>query len=1047
MTDFNHLSKDVSELLSRITRNNTILENSGSESTLETTIVIIPTLAERKFTEKAKLILESVVKKLDSENFWQNVYFLEAVSAMCLRGIESEDSEERIRNSVEQVIKLSKNKELEYILRAARSIVIAGLALKDSEVVENGLIQARSAVENGNEWSENYDKALNGLLALADLYKISNDEATYSIIQERLQTLDVNSASLIKKTTEPDLLARSGVILEKLGEIDEAGLIYSHLVKAFSPDELSSSALKFRIELGARLFGELEKKNVEFESNDAPVNVKVETEEKYTQVELPAEKAGRFEQPLISAVVIQEDSPEGVTESVSALLGQSVIPDEMVIVWTDKGRNLNLPDYNGSLVQITTEKKTFSSTTWKLGIAASTGKWLWMLRAGTKPESDVLEKIVPFRSDEDIDAIHLSKSKGDLKPILDSLSISPALESERVLVKKETFSGISSDVRVRSYAFWAMSIEKLKDAVWKEVIYKTGDPFISNQHEQDRYLLGDSSEIYRNFKATCPEDRKARQLFIDKTRTSFYDFLKNKSIPLVSIIIDTMGEKASDLKTLESVLANTSSIPFEVITSTTREHSENFIDSINELGIMNVRVENSEMLAENRNKAALEAKGEYLVFVSDGILVQENWLNHLIQPLENDHSIGIAGGLVYTNAGTILHAGVAFSGNSNPHRIHYGGSILQGATQKERRFQAIDDDFLMIRRELFEKLEGFDTCFDSPLFSYDFCLTARCTGVGVTFIPKSRALKAVVSEIITNDEWDNKWGGRIEEDLHVYAKLDGYDLEEHENNLKMKPKGKQIPVKSVPEVENQGNPIDRAKIIHKQPENSEKEFVQLLVKAESHLKDGSYDKAEHTLNMARSQVNGNVSNRVQYWTLLGDARFRLEKPDEAYKCYRKAIDDDPDAQRAWIGIGTYHLIQGELEKAEEIFDKVITKNPDNLRGYLGKGNVKLQKQLPQDALHSFQKAAVLDPGYRPTIVGLVAAALQAEKMQEALPSLEKYLEIHTDDMEARFHLAAIYYGTSRLDSALEEASKVLDANPDHQGAKELMIHLKESAEE
>ena len=214
-----------------------------------------------------------------------------------------------------------------------------------------------------------------------------------------------------------------------------------------------------------------------------------------------------------------------------------------------------------------------------------------------------------------------------------------------------------------------------------------------------------------------------------------------------------------------------------------------------------------------------------------------------------------------------------------------------------------------------------------------------------------------------------------------------------------------------------------------------------ITRADSFFKSGDYSNAEETLVSMQSVLNGHVEERVTFWTLLGDARFRQDKPDEAYQCYRKAVNDDPSAERAWIGIGTYHMIKDELEDARLIFTRILELNPVNQRGHLGLGNSYLKEERPADALPHFKEAVRLDPRYRHAVVGLVAAAVQAEKMEEAVQGLVRYLDEKPEDVEVRFHLAAIYFGTSQGDLAKDHAEQVIQANPEHTGAQQILAHL------
>ncbi len=215
----------------------------------------------------------------------------------------------------------------------------------------------------------------------------------------------------------------------------------------------------------------------------------------------------------------------------------------------------------------------------------------------------------------------------------------------------------------------------------------------------------------------------------------------------------------------------------------------------------------------------------------------------------------------------------------------------------------------------------------------------------------------------------------------------------------------------------------------------------LLAQADALIKEGDYSSAESALVEMQPALNGHVAERVIFWTLLGDARFRQDRPDEAFQCYQKAVKDDASAERAWIGIGTYHMIKDELEQARSIFSRVVELNPSNQRGHLGLGNSFLKEEKPGEALQHFQQALSHNPAFRHAVVGLVAAAVQSEKMSEAVSGLSTYLEHCPEDVEARFHLAAIYFGTNQAALAKNEAETVLKVNPNHDGARQIIAHL------
>jgi len=223
-------------------------------------------------------------------------------------------------------------------------------------------------------------------------------------------------------------------------------------------------------------------------------------------------------------------------------------------------------------------------------------------------------------------------------------------------------------------------------------------------------------------------------------------------------------------------------------------------------------------------------------------------------------------------------------------------------------------------------------------------------------------------------------------------------------------------------------------------------IADMLVKADALIKGGDYSDAESELLEMQSSLNGCKHEYVTFWTLLGDATFRQNRPKEAYQCYIKAVKDDASAERAWVGIGAYHLISEELEEAHSIFKRVTSLNPVNSRGHLGLGNTFLKEDKPTEAIPHFKEALRIDQGFRHAVIGLVAAAVQAEKMEDAIHGLTGYLNERPEDVEVRFHLAAIYFGTNQTKLASEHAIEVLKVNPDHSGAQQIMSHLAGSAQ-
>ncbi|MGH9942235.1 MAG: glycosyltransferase [Pyrinomonadaceae bacterium] len=142
------------------------------------------------------------------------------------------------------------------------------------------------------------------------------------------------------------------------------------------------------------------------------------------------------------------------------------------------------------------------------------------------------------------------------------------------------------------------------------------------------------------------------------------------------------------------------------------------------------------------NQGAARARGRYLVFLNNDTVVLPGWLEHLIGTTEGDASVGAVGSLFLYPDGTVQEAGAIVWQRGEA--FHYG----RGKSAEDRRLNfAREVDYcsgasLLIRRELFERLGGFD-CRSAPA-SYedvDLCMGVRSLGFKVIYQPMSRLVR------------------------------------------------------------------------------------------------------------------------------------------------------------------------------------------------------------------------------------------------------------------------------------------------------------------
>jgi GT2 family glycosyltransferase len=213
--------------------------------------------------------------------------------------------------------------------------------------------------------------------------------------------------------------------------------------------------------------------------------------------------------------------------------------------------------------------------------------------------------------------------------------------------------------------------------------------------------------------------------------------------PKLSILVISYNTREMTLDCLRSIAVETR-IPHEVI----------LLDNVSPDGsaaavaeaFPQVRLIASEVnhgFAKGNNIAARAARGEYLLLLNPDTLVLDGAIDKLLAFAERAPEAGIWGGRTLTRAGVLdpicafddqtlwsifcrlSGLSVAFAGSTLFNPEYYGG----WPRDSEREVGVVMGCFLMIRRETWEKLGGFDLSFVMYGEEADLCRRARGAGL------------------------------------------------------------------------------------------------------------------------------------------------------------------------------------------------------------------------------------------------------------------------------------------------------------------------------
>ncbi len=126
--------------------------------------------------------------------------------------------------------------------------------------------------------------------------------------------------------------------------------------------------------------------------------------------------------------------------------------------------------------------------------------------------------------------------------------------------------------------------------------------------------------------------------------------------------------------------------------------------------------------ARSCNDGAAAARGDYLVFLNNDTIPQPGWLDALLRYADGHPKAAMVGAKLLYPDNTVQHAGVVICQDGYPRHVYTGFPSDHPAVNKSRAFQIVTGACVLIRRNLFEALGGFDPAFRNGFEDVDLCL-------------------------------------------------------------------------------------------------------------------------------------------------------------------------------------------------------------------------------------------------------------------------------------------------------------------------------------
>ena len=233
--------------------------------------------------------------------------------------------------------------------------------------------------------------------------------------------------------------------------------------------------------------------------------------------------------------------------------------------------------------------------------------------------------------------------------------------------------------------------------------------------------------------------------------------------PFVSVImVNRPGNESLSTKCLQSILELTEYEAYEII-------AVNFDDStiLDINGRVHFVFNNANRTFDQlRNYAVKKSAGEYLIFL-DSTVKPENkqWLNELVNETI-DNNTGLVGGKILDNKKRVLNAGMWFEFDTQ--EVHYTHRGCQADNigyyyrlVLPQNVFAVSDECMLIKKNIFEQIDGFSENLEFPLSAIDLCLKVDGIGKKIVWTPYAEVMQMKKRvEKLSEEDFDhfvNKW--------------------------------------------------------------------------------------------------------------------------------------------------------------------------------------------------------------------------------------------------------------------------------------------------
>jgi GT2 family glycosyltransferase len=214
-----------------------------------------------------------------------------------------------------------------------------------------------------------------------------------------------------------------------------------------------------------------------------------------------------------------------------------------------------------------------------------------------------------------------------------------------------------------------------------------------------------------------------------------------RGTPLVSIIIPTRDRGALLKQCIESIEGKTRYARYEILVldnGSADPRTLRYLDTVAEKWCVH-RCPGPFNYSSINNAGAAQAKGEYVLFLNNDIeVISPDWLTAMVAQAQRS-GVGAVGAKLLYPDGSIQHAGVVLgvdgiAGHAFRH-TPAGAGTYHAFADVARNCSAVTAACMLVPREVFRMINGFDEQLRVELNDVDLCLRIQERGYRVVYAP------------------------------------------------------------------------------------------------------------------------------------------------------------------------------------------------------------------------------------------------------------------------------------------------------------------------